>query len=182
MSFTRACPTVAFAIAMCGAVVAAQTPQQPPPPTAQADQKAAPSPGITVSGCVQKESAVLKRNPAAGDAGMGDEFVLTFAALNVAGEAPKPDAKPAEPAAPSGAPGSFGTVYRVTGDKENELKALVGQRVEIAGNFKDKDKVADAISSVGTSGRNVELTPANTPEITIESIKPLTGTCSPAIK
>jgi hypothetical protein len=171
MSFTRACTSLIFATAVCAGPAAAQTPQQPP---AAPDQNAAAAQTFTVAGCVQKEASVLKRNPAAGDVGMGDEFVLTFAAMNVGG------APPAQPSATPPAPGSFGTVYRLTGDKEVELKSFAGQRVEITGNFKDKDKATDAMSSVGTSGR--ELTPENTPEITIQAIKPISPSCSPSAK
>jgi hypothetical protein len=69
-------------------------------------------------------------------------------------------------------------VYRVTGDKENELKTYVGQRVEISGAFKNEADAKAELSTVGTSGRTAgELTRGNTPEITIVSIKPSTGSC-----
>jgi hypothetical protein len=180
MRITRLAVSSVMALAFSAAAIGAQTAQQP---TTPADQKAATaSSPITVAGCVQKESLVLKRNPAATNVGMDDEFVLTFAALNPspATDAPKPDVAP-QPTGTAGTAGSFGVVYRVTGDKENELKSYVGQRVEITGNFKDKDAASTA-SSVGTSGRTGELTPANTPEITIDAIKPATGPCPPAIK
>ena len=183
MSITRMWPALAFAAAFGGAVVLAQS-QQPP---AAADQhQATPSETITVAGCVQKESTVLKRNPIAGSIGMDDEFVLTNAAKGSApgaNDAPKPDvSEPPAPVGTSGSAGNFGTVYRLTGDKEGELKGYVGQRVEITGSFKHEDKAADALSAAGTSGRTGELTPANTPELTIEAIKPVSGSCSPAIK
>lgn len=183
MSIRRMWPALAFAAAFGGAVVLAQS-QQPP---AAADQhQATPSEAITVAGCVQQESAVLKRNPAAGNIGMGDEFVLTNSVKGSAAGAndvPKPDvSEPAAPIGTSGSAGNFGTVYRLTGDKESELKGYVGKRVEITGSFKHEDKAADALGAAGTSGRLGELTPANTREITIDSIKPVSGSCSPAIK
>jgi hypothetical protein len=169
MNTRRVTSSVAAAILVSGAIGLAQS----------------PSPVITVAGCVQKESNVLKRNPVAANVGMDDEFVLTNAAIGEtpgSSEAPKPDVQPpAAAVGTSGSPGNFGKVYRVTGDKEAELKSYVGQRVEISGTFKDKEPVTDAMSSVGTSGKT-ELTPANTREITIDAIKPLTGTCTPAIK
>ena len=142
----------------------------------------AQSPVERFEGCVQKESSVLKRNPVAANVGMDDEFVITFAKAAVpGGDIPKSEVPP-EPKATSGSPGNFGTVYRLTGDKEKELKSLVGQRVEVSGSIKDKEKMTDALSSVGTSGK-VELTPANTAEISIDSIRPLTGgSCAPLIK
>src|SRR5262245_42242767 len=145
----------------------------------------APAPAVSVAGCIQKESSVLKRNPIATSIGMDDEFVITFAkSLPAPGasDAPTPDVQPPpDPVGTSGSPGNFGTVYRLTGDKEKELKSYVGQRVEIGGSFKAKDKVADTMSSIGTSGKT-EATPDNTAEIAIETIKPVSGSCAPVIK
>jgi hypothetical protein len=90
-------------------------------------------------------------------------------------------APPPEPTGASGSPGNFGTVFRLTGDKEKELKSYIGQRVEITGTLKDKEKTTDAMSSIGTSGRT-ELTPENTAEITIDAITPASGACAPVIK
>jgi hypothetical protein len=184
-------------------IVSAQAPaqQSTPSPTGQAaatsdqhdQQKDATSPqSITVSGCVLKESSVLKPGAlgtATMGAGMGDEFVLTQAKLNESTTATeKPEAgaattPPNEPVGTSGTENDFGKVYRLTGDKEGDLKNYVGQRVEIMGMFKhDEDAKAEA-GAVGTGGHAGELTAANTPEITITSITPSTGSCSvPAIK
>lgn len=165
MSIRRASMFAAAAFALGGAAALAQ------------------SPPMTITGCVQKESAVLKRTPVAGNIGMDDEFVITNAKPGPAPDAtePKPDAD-ARPEATgtSGTAGNFGIVYRLTGDKEKDLKSYVGQRVEISGTVKDKDKVTDAMSSVGTSSR--DLTPSNTAELTIDSVKPLSGVCTPSIK
>jgi hypothetical protein len=153
------------------------------PPAAPAQKNAANPETVTITGCVQKEADVLKRNPVAGSVGMSDEFVLTNASL-AAPSSQAPTTEPPPPAATgtSGSAGNFGIVYRTTGDKESDLKSYVGQRVEINGTFKDKDAMKDAMSSAGAGGRPGELTPANTPEITIDSIKPATGTCAPVIK
>lgn len=183
MNIRRMWPALVLALSCGGAAVLAQSQQ----PAASADQqRATPSETVTIAGCVQKESAVLKRNPVAGNIGMDDEFVLTHAAKGSApgaNDAPKPDvSEPPAPVGTSGMAGNFGTVYRLTGDKEHELKGYVGQRVEITGSFKHEDKAADALSAAGTSGRTGELTPANTPEITIDAIKPVSGSCAPAVK
>jgi hypothetical protein len=173
-----------FAVALIGgAVVSAQAPQQAPPAPPQAQQaapdqqKSAQPATITVAGCVQKETDVLKRPAAAGDVGMSDEFVLTQSALNPPAAAAEPAAapKPDEPAGTSGTTGP-GKVFRVTGDKESELKNYVGQRVEITGAFKHE---ADAKASATTAA--ADLTPDKTPEITIASIRPASGSC-PAMK
>lgn len=183
MSIRRMWPALVFALSFGAAGVVAQSQQ----PAVSADQhQATPSETVTIAGCVQKESAVLKRNPVAGNVGMDDEFVLTHAAKGSApgaNDVPKPDvSEPPAAVGTSGMAGNFGTVYRLTGDKESELKGYVGQRVEITGSFKHEDKAADAMSAAGTSGKAGDLTPANTPEITIEAIKPVSGTCAPAIK
>src|SRR5260370_18560123 len=110
--------------------------QAPAPKTDQkADQKEAAA--VTVAGCVQKETDVLKPSMMAGNTGMGDQFVLTHAVLNqgaASAETPAPGS-PAQPAASVGTSGTtdVGTVYRVTGDKEKALNPYVGQRVEITG-------------------------------------------------
>jgi hypothetical protein len=168
----------------CGLAVAAQGTEAKSASSAGAQEPAAAT--ITVAGCVQSESAVLKRNAAAGDAGMSDEFVIVQAKLNPppSTDQPKTDAaQPADaPVGTSGSPSNFGKVYRVTGDKEAELKAFAGQKVEITGAFKKAEDAAAELGAVGTSGRVVtgDLTTANTPEITISAVKPVPGSCSAA--
>ena len=161
----------AFVFAASAAIGAQQ--QNPPDKAAAAPH--AEQASIVVAGCVQKETTVLKRDPAkgeVGDAGMGDEFVLTNSLLN-----PTPDAPPT--VGTSGSVGNFGKVYRVTGDKEAELKVSVGQRVEITGTFKNDADAKAELGAVGTAGRANPggLTTANTPEITISSVKVLPGAC-----
>jgi len=143
----------------------------------------AQAPSVSFVGCVQKEASVLKRTPVAANVGMDDEFVLTFAKPTPAPGMtdPTPDAAPPEATGTSGSVGNFGMVYRLTGDREKDLKSYVGQRVEISGTVKEKEKGADTMSSIGTSGRT-ELTPDNTSEITIDAIKPVSGACSPVVK
>ena len=172
--------SIAAAWLACGLAVAAQGTDARP--SSSAGNQATAASTITVAGCVQNETAVLKRTPAAGDVGMSDEFVLVQATLN---PRPATDQPPAgtPPVGTSGIPSNFGKVYRVTGDKETELKAYAGQRVEITGSFKKAEDAAVELAAVGTSGRVVtgDLTPANTPEITITAIRPVPGSCAPAI-
>src|SRR5262245_11543901 len=186
MSMKRWSTAVASALLTCGMAGAAQT--QTPSTPATTDQKAGASPAITLTGCVQKESAVLKRTPLAGDIGMSDEFVLTHSSVTPppgSNETPKPDAQaPPEPVGTAGSAVNFGRVYRLTGDMEKDLKPYLGQRVSIVGRVKGKEKITDDLSSIGTSGKAAAgaWTPENTPEVTIESIAPATGSCAPAVK
>ena len=173
MNIGRVSMAMAAAFATSGAIALAQAPT-PAPAAPQA-------PSVSFAGCVQKESSVLQRTPIAGNVGMDDEFVLTFAKpAPVPGTEPKPDAAP-EPTGTSGTAGNFGTVYRLTGDREKELKSYVGQRVEISGTIKEKEKATDAMSSIATSGKT-DLTPSNTAEIAIDTIRPVSGACAPVVK
>ena len=182
MSMKRWSASTAAAIMVCSLPITAQTPA-----SSAIDQKDT-SPAITITGCVQNESAVLKRNPIAAGIGMSDEFVLTNATVTPApgsNESPKPDVQaPPSPIGTSGSATGFGQVYRATGDKENDLKPYVGQRVSIVGRVKAKEGATDKMSSIGTSGKAAEgaWTPDNTPELVIDSIAPATGTCAPAVK
>jgi hypothetical protein len=138
---------------------------------------------VTVIGCVQPETSVIKGNPMTSATGMGDEFVLTNSKLSKGTSAMDEPTTPTEPTtAPpvgtSGSPSNFGRVYRVTGDKENDLKQYVGQRVQISGAFKKDEDAKNELSAVGTSGRSGDLTRENTPEITIIAVKPTAGSCT----
>ena len=161
MNITRISTGLALGIAI---VATASLSAQQSAPAQEPAAKASPT--MTISGCVQPESAVLKRNPVAANIGMDDEFVLTNSTVSPEGDAAKPEPAPA-PAGTSGVVGNFGKVYRLTGDKEKELKSYAGQRVEITGSLKDKEKATDSMSSIGTSSKT-ELTPANTAEFTID--------------
>ncbi len=174
--------TRALAVVIMSSTVAIVRAQQPS--TAPDQKPSGDAQTVTVTGCVQPETAVLKRTPVAGNIGMGDEYVVTFATLNPGAgtDMPKPDVQTPPPS--TGAAGStgFGKVYRLTGDQEKDLKGYVSQRVEIVGRFKDKDKTKDELSSIGTTGRTGDLTPDNTPEIVIDSFKPGAGSCTPISK
>jgi hypothetical protein len=170
-----------FIAATClSSVVAVGAQSQATPPSPAAGAQSADSPVVTVIGCVLKENAVLKKGPAAGDVGMGDEFVLTNSKLSPGDKSTDP-APPAatppagDPVGTSGSASNFGKVYRVTGDKEKDLQTYVGQRVEISGAFKNASDAKTELSA-GRSPAG-ELTTQNTPEITIASVKVSSGSC-----
>jgi|SRR5262245_26435570 len=173
----RLLPALTTAILVSGGIaIAAQQ---------AADTQKSEAGPITVSGCIQKENSVLKKNPISANVGMSDEFVITNATLkkDQAAAEPKSEAEPpaSAPVGTSGSASNFGKVFRLTGQQEQDLKAFVGQRVEIAGTFKNDDDAKAELGAVGTSGRAVpgEPTVENTPEITVTSVKPVAGTCSP---
>ena len=149
-------------------------------PVMRAAQVVAPAraPYVVVMGCVQKESTVLAPDPKSHGADMDKEFVLTFSVLSPdlqQSELPKPAADA------SGMPGYVGAVYRLTGRKEGELKQFVGQRIEVTGSFKDKDKAAAAMKGAKV-GRAGQLTPDDTPEIIIDTYRLVSEVCSPPVK
>lgn len=160
-----------IAIALCAPAlmilgVHAQAPQ------AQAD----PNQTVTVTACVQNEKDVLKGPAVEGNVGMGDEFVLTHSMVQTGSAAAPPS--PAAPTSPAGSPGK---IYRVTGDQEASLKPHLGHKVEITGTFKSEADARRELGAIGTSGKPpatpAEATAANTPEITIKSVKMVSETC-----
>jgi hypothetical protein len=182
-------------------MVSARAPAQqnsPPPyasPTETSDQQrdTTTPQSVTVIGCILNESSVLKRGPlgtATMGGGSGDKFVLIQAAIaesTTATEKPEAGAaaKPGEPVGTSGSDVNFGKVYRLTGNQESDLKNYVGKRVEIVGTIKNANDANAENGAVGTTGTAPasELTAANTPELSIASVTPSTGSCSaPAIR
>jgi len=146
------------AVILCGVTAAAQT------PASRASDQSAAAPAVTVTGCVQKESAVLERTMVPADTGTSDEFVLTNAAITPANGTGKVPAE--KTPAPTGTSGSkLGVIYRLTGEKESELGPYIGQRVSIRGTLKPTQK-----------------TSANTRELTIDTIGQAAGTCAPLVK
>jgi hypothetical protein len=175
--------SLAAAWLACGVAAAAQSTSATPSSPRSADQ---PSPATTIilAGCVQHETTVLTRHPAVGEVGMTDEFVLTHSILN-----PRPRADRATdqteptvetPVGTSGTTSNLGKVYRVTGDREKELKLYVGQRIEITGAFKNDFDAKEELAAVIPGARSITdpLTPANAPEITITAIRPVPGPCT----
>jgi hypothetical protein len=143
---------------------------------------------IAITGCVQKETDVLRGSPATGNVGMGDEYVLTRSTLKSGTTASATERSSATGTGgrtgqeATGTSGDSGKVYRVTGDKEGDLKNYVGQQVEIAGRFKhDEDARQDAQRPATSSTQTAtgERPDAESvPEITIQTIRPLSIACS----
>ena len=94
---------------------------------------------VRIVGCVQWEKDYRKeRNEGRGGAigtgiGAGNEFVLTFAQLQVTEE---PGASIVTPEMARESP----TTYSITGDREKELGRRIGQQVEVIGMLEDAGK------------------------------------------
>jgi hypothetical protein len=178
-------------------VASAQSTGQPPvqsapPATAQAPAQQptekAPAQEVTIVGCVQREEDYRKahnlgKGGAAGTGvGAADEFVLVNA--SIAGAAP--------PAAPTGTAGTAGgaaegTAFELSGDKEDEVKAFVGKRVEIMGKLKAAEKgpmgtTGGATAGTPPTGVDVASADLKLREIDVVSVKETTGTCPATVK
>lgn len=139
-------------------------------PQAQPDPKQT----VTITGCVQNETDVLKGSVP--KTGMGNEFVLTHSMIRTGAPAAQPAPTQPEPSAVA-----ENKIYRLTGDEEASLKAHLGHKVEIAGTFKSESDARTELGAIGTSGKPpatpAEPTATNTPEITINSIKMIAASC-----
>jgi hypothetical protein len=114
--------------------------QEPAIPAAQVP----PPPSVTVEGCLVREQDVPGRKPNAVERqGILEDYILTDTKM-IKGAAPSGLAGQAKPGeTPIGTSGTA-PMYDVKGIKADELKALVGQRVQIDGTFADVVRDPDA--------------------------------------
>ncbi len=191
---TRAIAVGACTVALAGAVVFAQsgqstTQQQQPQPAAQQETKAAAQ-QVTVAGCVQREADYrrehnLGKGGAVGTGvGAGNEFVLIAAsAIPARGTAGTTGVPPAEPAPATAAPTPAGTdAYELTGEKESQVSAYIGKRVEIVGKMKAAEAGPAGTTGGATAGRPPTGVDTVSPdlrlrEIEVMSVRETTGTC-----
>ena len=151
--------------------VFAQTPGQAQPPR-QEPTAQAPARQVTITGCVQSEADYRQAKnlgrggAAATGVGVGNEFVITNAAMSSA------SAKGAGEA-PAGTAGTAGDAYEVTGSSESQLKQHAGKRVEITGTVKPAEKAAGKpTGGADPLGQDLRL-----PELEVSTVKPATGDC-----
>lgn len=139
-----------------------QTPTTRPTPPA-APQAPAPTAGqtrsgTTITGCLYHEKDVPGRTPnVAEKAGVLEDYIL------------------AEAHAAGAAAGSTGRMYKVDGIADEQLKALVGTRVEVMGRV-DAQAGTSATSPSATKDRNpVSPDDINLPDIEATSIRAASG-------
>jgi hypothetical protein len=178
------------ATVILGSAAFAQSTATPPaqqPPAATAPQES-PAEQVTLVGCVQSEEDYRKaHNLGKGGAvgtgvGAGNEFVLISAMKMPAAGATAGTTGTAGAMAP-------GTdAFELSGDKESELKAFVGKRVEIMGKMKAAETSATgkptggATAGTPPTGVDVASKDLKLREVDIVSIKEATGTCAAAVK
>jgi hypothetical protein len=137
MSRNRFGWSIAGAVALAAGLAAQEPTQYPQTPTrtpSAQDQKST----VTVEGCLVREQDVPGRKPNVAErAGVMEDYILTNTKI-VKGTAPEQasTAKPGEPVGTSAA----SPMYDVKGIDDEQLKQLVGKRVQIDGSFADTMK------------------------------------------
>jgi hypothetical protein len=149
-------------------------PQNPPPQTPETSTTVRPT--TTLAGCLYREDQVPGRKPNVAErAGILEDYILADA--SVAGTQTKPGATAGATGTTVTTPAS-GNMYKVEGPPDEQLKALVGKRVEVTG------RISPERGPVGTAGKprpDQGLGPdeINLPEVEATSTREISGTCPP---
>jgi hypothetical protein len=165
-------PLFATALAAQGAGQAqnpaGQTPQTPPP------RVTAQQPTTTLVGCLYREDQVPGRKPNVAErAGVLEDYILADASTASA---------QTKPGATTGATGTTGTtptsgnMYKVEGPSDEQLKTLVGKRVEITGRI-DPEGGPGATPGKPRPDRGLGPDEINLPEFEVSAIREISGTC-----
>ena len=189
----------AAVMAMSIASLGAQTPQQPPtqPPTTQPTTTQAPAPATaaqnmattTIQGCVYKEQDIPGRSPnVAEKAGVMEDYILVAAPAGMSATAGTSGTTPPATAGTTGTAGAgmSGTkAYKLEKIADEQLRAVVGKRVEVTGRV-DAEKGDTATGTASTPARDANVGPdkIELPEFEVTSMKEVEGTCpaAPAIR
>lgn len=175
----------AAVMAMSISSLGAQTPQQPPtqPPTNPAPAAAAASQNMattTIQGCVYKEQDIPGRSPnVAEKAGVLEDYILVASA----NPASATGTSGVTPPATAGAAGAMlaPKAYKLEKISDEQLKAVVGKRVEVTGRV-DAERSDTAAGTAGAPARDKNMGPdkIELPEFEVTSMKEVEGTC-PAV-
>lgn len=143
------------------------SPTQPPPAAAQ--------PATTsLTGCLYREAQIPGRKPnIAEKAGVLEDYILADASGS---SAQPPTAGPPQATGTSGARGSM---YKVEGPSDEQLKALVGKRVQVTGRI-DPERGPSGPTTAAQPDRGPGPDDINLPEFEASSIKEVAGTCPAA--
>ena len=186
-------------MAMSIATLGAQTPQQPPtqPPTTQPPTTQTPATATaaqdnmattTIQGCVYKEQDIPGRTPnVAEKAGVMEDYILVASAA-MSGTAGTSGTTPPASAGTTGTAGagmSANKAYKLEKIADEQLRAVVGKRVEVTGRV-DAEKGDTATGTASTPARDANVGPdkIELPEFEVTSMKEVEGTCpaAPAIR
>lgn len=143
---------------------AGQQPSTPRPVSPSAAATVRPT--TTLVGCLYREEQVPGRKPnVAEKAGILEDYILAGASA----------VGTKESGGASGTP-TTGSTYKVEGPRDDELKALVGKRVEVVGSI---DPEGGPSASPGGAQPNRGLGPdeVSLPEFEAKSIRAVAGNC-----
>jgi hypothetical protein len=146
-----------------------QTPQTPQPRGTTAQQ-----PTTTLTGCLYREDQVPGRKPNVAErAGVLEDYILADA--SVTGTQAKPGAMPGATGTTGTMPSS-GNMYKVEGQSDEKLKALVGKRVEVTGRI-DREGAPGTTPGEPREDRGPGPDQMDLPEFEATSIREIPGTC-----
>jgi hypothetical protein len=170
-----AAPLVPLFVAALAAQVAGpgQSPSsQTPAPRTSASTEQRPTPTTTLAGCLYREDQIPGRTPNVAErAGVLEDYILADA--SVAGsQANTPGA--------SSTTASSGNMYKVEGPSDEQLKALVGKRVEVMGRIDPEGGSGAASSGKPQPDRGLGPDDINLPEFEASSIREVAGNCPAA--
>ena len=178
------CLLTALAAMCSGSLLAAQAPA-PPSSQVQASKQTTVT---TVVGCVYKENDIPGRAPNPVErAGISEDYILA----EVSGEAGSSGARAPGTTGTTGAGGAaatgtsgVGRMYKLEFVDDDQLKTLVGKRVQVSGKIDAEagdSKAAPGGATTSTTDQVIGRDQINLSEFEVASIKEVTGAC-PAIK
>jgi hypothetical protein len=169
--------------ASAGVIAAAQQPQQPQTrPTTETRAATPQKTTTTVIGCVYREKDVPGRAPNAAErAGVLEDYILAEVSglSGSAGTTAGATGTSGSTGAAAGA-GATGPMYKLEFAKDDQLKTLVGKRVEVVGRIdaEDGDSPAPAPGTKSsTTDKILGRDRVNLSEFEVSSIKEVAGSC-----
>lgn len=149
---------------------------RPAPATAQTAEKTAPT---TLTGCVYREKDIPGRAPNVAErVGIGEDFILAEMPSSPIA-ARTPSAVPGT-SAPVGTSGTALAMYKLHKIDSDQVKPLVGRRVEVVGQIETKpgDQIAPAPGQQSSKlDKVVGHDEVNLSEVAVSSIREVAGSC-----
>lgn len=187
--------TAAVAVLSAGLTLSAQStgsqsqpsPSTPQTPQTQTDRDTTQSAGATttLTGCVYREKDVPGRSPnVAEQAGVMEDYILA--------EVESSASQPGQTGSVPGATGTSGSqdkkMFKLEHTADEQLRAMVGKRVEVTGRIDADDAAGSATGTSGSTGAKPDTNVGSPdeielPEFEVSSIREVSGSCpaSPSV-
>jgi hypothetical protein len=179
---SKSISAVMVALVATAALAVTQTadagqPQDPPRSAPQTPTATSDQPATTLVGCLYREDQVPGRKPNVAErAGVLEDYILADASRPTS--QPKPGATPGATGTSGTAPAT-GNMYKVEGPSDEQLKALVGKKVEVKGRI-DPEGGPGAAPGAPKPDRGLGPDQINLPEFEASSVREISGTCPAA--